>query len=159
MKRYTLKSLWLFACIAFVSMGLLAVPPGAPAETAGKDGMPLVPGVIEMKYIKNLYGPVTFDHAMHASLAGDCGKCHHQHDKIRSTCSGCHSLTPDQFKVSVKSRFLPCSGCHADYSPDRPEMPGLKVALHKKCFGCHVGIKDLGASPSGCAKTCHARRS
>ncbi|MBI4685452.1 MAG: cytochrome c3 family protein [Nitrospirae bacterium] len=155
MNRYTVKIPWLLVCTVLASLGLLAVLSMSPARVEGVN----MPGTIVIKYIENRFGPVTFNHTMHTSLAESCGICHHQHnDKIRSGCKDCHSLNADQFKASVKNGFLPCSGCHTDYSPEMPEMPGLKVAFHKKCFQCHVGIGELGSSPGGCVKTCHTMK-
>lgn len=154
MKRYTVKML-LTACVALMSLGLLALLTATPAKVEGKE----MPGIIVIKYLKNQYRPVTFNHEMHTAIAGNCGMCHHQHDeKARSTCKECHSLSAGAFKASLKHSFAACSSCHSDSSPEMPEMPGLKVAFHKKCFQCHVGIGDLGSSPGACVKTCHAKK-
>ncbi len=118
-----------------------------------------MPGTIIIDSLKDKYGPVTFDHTMHAGLAESCGRCHHQHsEKMVAVCKECHSIEPAAFKASAKQGFLPCGACHNEYSPDAPDMPGLKVALHKKCFQCHVGIGKLGASPAGCTESCHDRK-
>lgn len=152
MKMYTVEMLRLAACAAVVSVALLAGPIGQ----AGAEGTRM-PGTIVIKHLKNKYRPVTFNHEMHAAIADNCGTCHHQHDeKARAGCKECHSMNPGAMKASLKQSFTACSACHSEYSPDMPEMPGLKVALHKKCFQCHVGIGELGSSPAGCAKTCHA---
>jgi len=154
MKTYTAKML-LLAGATMAFLWLLAVMIGSPARAEGKE----MPDTIVIKYLKKQYGPVVFNHTMHAAIAGSCGKCHHQHnDKARSTCNECHALNGDTFKASVKQSFTACSACHTEYSPEMPEMPGLKVALHKKCFECHVGIGELGSSPRGCVKTCHAKK-
>lgn len=116
------------------------------------------PGKVVIKHIQNEYSPVNFDHSAHVSLATGCGQCHHMHnDKLNKTCRECHAIDSAHFKSSVKEGFLPCSACHTDNSADSPGLPGLKVALHKKCFECHIGIGDLGTSPQGCTKTCHKR--
>jgi hypothetical protein len=144
----------LAACIviAFLGLLILKVMPGMVEAME-------IPGTIVIDHIQKQYSPVTFDHAMHAGLAGNCGKCHHQHsEKTISVCKECHALNADAFKSSVKEGFLPCSGCHSEYSPDAPGMPSLKVAFHKKCFECHVGIGELGSSPRGCAQTCHTKK-
>lgn len=136
---------------ALASLGLFAL--AAPERIEGKE----MPGVIVLKKIKDKYRPVTFNHELHAAIAGNCGTCHHQHDeKARSSCKECHAMNAGALKASLKQSFTACSACHSDPSPDMPEMPGLKVALHKKCFQCHVGIGDLGATPAACTKTCHA---
>ena len=148
------KTLRLLAVMAVVSVGLLGNLNGssATAESVAK------PGTIVIKHIMNQYGPVTFNHEMHVSIAGNCGTCHHQHDeKVKAGCTECHSLSAGAFKASAKHGFSPCSSCHSDPSPDMPEMPGLKVELHKKCFPCHLGMGELGSSPEACTKTCHAK--
>ena len=151
MRTPIMKVLWLPICAVFIFLLLLAVTAG-PAGSEGVD----IPDTIIIKYIQDKYGPVTFDHMMHHDIAESCGECHHIHnEEVNSMCSDCHSLDSDAFKSSVNTGFPPCSGCHMDYSPEEPEMPGLKVALHKKCFGCHVGMGELGYSPAGCVKTCH----
>ncbi len=152
MKRYTVKMLFL-VCIGLAFPGLVATMAVSPARVEGKE----MPGVIVIKSLRNQYRPVTFNHEMHAAIAGNCGTCHHQHpEKARATCQECHNT--DVLKSTVKQSFSACSSCHSDPSPEMPEMPGLKVALHKTCFQCHVGIGDLGSSPKACAKTCHAKR-
>lgn len=153
MRRFIMKMLWLSICAVIASLLLFSVMNGSASGEEMK-----TPDTIVIKHIQNKYGPVTFDHMMHVDMAESCGECHHIHnDKINSTCSQCHALNPDTFRASVKQGFPPCSRCHMDYSPETPWMPGLKVALHKKCFGCHVGIGELGSSPAGCVEMCHTR--
>jgi len=148
------KRCGLAACIVIVFFGLLIVKV-MPVMVEAME----MPGTIVIDHIQKQYSPVTFDHAMHAGLAENCGKCHHQHsEKMISVCKECHALNADAFKSSAKEGFLPCSGCHSDYSADAPGMPGLKVAFHKKCFECHVGIGELGSSPRGCSQTCHTKK-
>jgi hypothetical protein len=155
MEGYTAKTWWAVICAALVSLVACAVLAGFPPAVDGKQ----MPGTIVINHLENRYGPVTFDHALHTGLAGSCGKCHHGHnEKMNATCRECHTLSADKFRASANQGFLPCSGCHTDYSPDTPAMPGLKVALHKKCFECHVGVGELGSSPEGCVKTCHAKK-
>lgn len=154
MKKYALIRPWLLISAILMLAGTYAVLTGATAEVEGAGK----PGVVTIKYIQERYGPVTFDHAMHESVAEGCGTCHHTHnEQNNSTCRECHSLTADAFRASASHGFTACSACHSDYSPDMPEMPGLKVAFHKKCFQCHVGMGELGSSPAGCAQTCHSR--
>jgi len=141
-------------CIAIAFLAMLILN-GAGSTVEGTE----LPGTIILDQVQKQYSPVTFDHAMHAGLAESCGKCHHQHnDKTISVCKECHSLDPGTFRASAKQGFLPCSGCHSDYSSETPSMPSLKVALHKKCFQCHIGIGKLGSSPLGCTETCHTKK-
>ncbi|HMK60391.1 MAG TPA: cytochrome c3 family protein [Dissulfurispiraceae bacterium] len=126
-----------------------------PIIVVGADG----PETIVLDQIQQKYGAVNFNHSMHSGLAESCGKCHHQHnDKLRAECKECHTMDSGAYRSSVKQGFLPCSGCHTEYSPETPGMPGLKVALHKTCFQCHVGMGQLGSSPKGCTEICHGRK-
>jgi hypothetical protein len=151
-----MKAPWFFICAIMASLLLFAFLSGLSAEV---DAVKKMPGAIDIKYIQKYYGPVAFNHSKHAAMAGTCGKCHHSHnEKINSACRECHALDVGIFKSSAKQAFLPCSVCHTSYSPEEPGMPGLKVALHKKCFECHIGMRELGSSPSGCVKTCHAKK-
>ena len=155
MKIVTANRVRLWKGAALALLGLLAVVSGLPLVLEGAGG----PKTITINYLEKSYGPVSFDHALHTTLASGCGACHHMHsEKAYATCKECHSLKPEAFKASVSQQFLPCSGCHTDLSPESPGMPSLKVALHKKCFECHLGIGELGSSPAGCVKTCHARK-
>jgi hypothetical protein len=153
MKISIIKMLWLSVCFALAALALLSVK----AYSSGDEGIS-IPDTIVIDYLKDIYSPVNFDHSMHMDIAESCGECHHVHSKeINSTCSECHSLDSDAFKESVQEGFPPCSGCHEDYYIEEPEMPGLKVAFHRKCFGCHVGIGELGNSPMGCVEMCHVK--
>lgn len=152
MKRYSRGTILM---LSFISLTLFLVIAGLPAMTGGTD----IPGTVVIKYIEKQYSPVTFDHARHASLAGSCGRCHHEHIDTRAPmCVKCHSLNSEAFKSTAIKGFHPCSACHKDYSPETPNVPGFKTALHKTCFECHMGIKELGTSPAGCVAMCHTRK-
>ena len=152
MKKHIGKTPWLLACVV---LGLVTISAGSPSWGDVKK----IPGVIILKDIQNRYGPVTFDHKKHTTLAENCGTCHHTHDKkTYETCGECHTQAAKILKAAANGMLMPCSGCHGEYSPDAPGMPDLKVALHKKCFTCHVGMGDLGDSPKGCVNTCHTRK-
>ncbi len=149
MHRLAMKLTALVLCVAPVSFFLLT-----PATGAGT----ALPGTITINTVQKKFGPVDFDHAKHAALAEGCGQCHHTHnDKMNASCKECHAIDAAHFKRSVKQQFLPCSGCHTEASAQSPELPGLKVALHKKCFTCHIGMGELGTSPKGCTQICHTR--
>ncbi len=151
----TVKTVAILACMTLLVLGML----GGLNASSVRAEVVKKPGTIVLKSIMDQYGPVTFNHEMHVTIAGNCGTCHHQHDeKIKAACTECHALTAGAFKPSAKKGFAPCSACHTDPLPDMPEMPGLKVALHKKCFSCHMGMGDLGSSPDACVKTCHAKK-
>ncbi|HMK55201.1 MAG TPA: cytochrome c3 family protein [Dissulfurispiraceae bacterium] len=142
----------LFISLAYAGF-LVAACPQVIAAGSGR------PAIIVLDYIQKKYGTVTFNHEMHAGLAEGCSKCHHQHnDRSRAVCRECHEINDQVFRSSAKQGFLPCSGCHTDFSADTPGTPGLMVALHNKCFQCHVGMGGLGSSPKGCTEMCHARK-
>ena len=150
-----LRGKWrLPVCMAMALLAMLIMI-GGHGLVAGME----MPGSIILDHIQKQYSPVKFDHAMHAGLAESCSKCHHQHnDKTISVCKECHTFDSGTFRSSVMQGFLPCNGCHSDYSAETPSMPSLKVALHKKCFQCHIGIGELGSSPRGCKETCHTKK-
>ncbi len=122
----------------------------------GKAGR--LPGVRTLGSLSEKYAAVTFDHAKHVSIAGNCAACHHHGNGNTSMCKDCHSLSPAAFKSSVVHNFMPCSNCHGAFDRDSPGMPGLKVAYHKKCFECHRGMGDIGLDPKGCTELCHAKK-
>ena len=131
----------------------------AGAVIAADSGNIKMPGNITIKALEDRFGPVTFDHEKHVMMAGACGKCHHLHnDKTVDACRTCHSLKAEDFRATATQGFLRCEGCHSEASPDSPGMPGLKVAFHKVCFSCHVGMSGLGSTPKSCESTCHSRR-
>jgi cytochrome c553 len=116
-----------------------------------------IPGIVKLDTISDKYEPVKFDHAKHASIAGNCGTCHHDHGKNSTLpCKDCHSISSSTFKNSVTNNFMACKKCHAANDPSNPAMPGLKVAYHKTCFECHRGMGNVGIDPIGCAQMCHA---
>ena len=124
------------------------------ASSHASDTMPQ--GIVKLDSIAKLYTAVRFDHPKHVAIAGDCGKCHHQHGNSASLpCRECHNITPATFKSSQKATFMACKNCHGSLDPAAPGMPGLKVAYHRQCFQCHRGMGELGESPKGCVLTCH----
>ena len=115
------------------------------------------PEVVKLDSLSDTYQSVTFDHAKHASLAGDCGMCHHEHgNNGKLPCKECHAVSPSAFKTSVIRNFQPCKSCHGAYNPAMPQLPGLKAAYHSACFQCHRGMGNVGTDPKGCTEICHA---
>jgi hypothetical protein len=92
---------------------------GAPHESADHR-LKEAPDTIVLDEIAKLYQPVTFNHRLHARMAGmggDCATCHH---------------------YSPPGRIPPCSECHAAKGrPASLRQPGLKGAYHRQCLGCH----------------------
>jgi len=117
------------------------------------------PEVVKLGSLSDKYELVRFEHDKHASMAGNCGTCHHQHGNSGTlTCKECHSVTAATFKNSVVNNFMACKNCHSDYNSGNPGMPGLKVAYHQTCFQCHRGMGNVGIDPKGCTEMCHAAK-
>jgi hypothetical protein len=57
------------------------------------------------------------------------------HDGSATLCSGCHHHTP------IGVRPPPCRSCHAATADATNDRPGLKVAYHRQCVGCHMEMK------------------
>ena len=94
------------------------------------------PETIEIKELKNLYGPVEFPHSDHFDYADDCSVCHHHSEGKTISCKVCHK----PFKVYKYEGSKRINGL------------GLKGAYHGRCLGCH---KEEGG-PVGCTE-CHER--
>lgn len=120
------------------------------------------PDSIELNSLSQLYGGVVFDHAMHADLGESCAVCHHHGTGAPvqdGNCARCHSN-------ALKTTVVTCKECHpvdpfsAEYLREKEldtnryhrDKPGLKVAYHQNCMGCH---EQMGG-PTGCQE-CHSR--
>lgn len=142
--------------VAVLSSFILSVSSSANAETGAS---PSAPGIVKLDSLVDKYKPVLFNHEKHIAIAGDCGKCHHQHGSNASLpCHECHRIGASSFKGSVTGSFMACKNCHDVYDPASPWMPGLKVAYHRQCFQCHRGMADVGVDPKACAAMCHNKR-
>ncbi len=69
------------------------------------------------------------------------------HQNVETLCAGCHHHSP------AGIRPPPCRACHAEAAATR-DMPGLKVAYHRQCMGCHA---EMGIKAQSCTD-CHAER-
>jgi hypothetical protein len=142
------------ASLCFILLSLTVVKAGE-----GTSGAAAPHRLLKLDSLISLYKPVLFNHEKHVAIAGDCGKCHHQHGNNTSLpCHECHSIKAKSFKGSVTASFMACKNCHGAYDPATPQMPGLKVAYHRQCFQCHWGMNDVGLNPKGCTVMCHAKR-
>jgi hypothetical protein len=61
-------------------------------------------------------------------------------------CAGCHHHSP------VGTRPPPCRSCHGETADAITDKPGLRVAYHRQCVGCHI---EMGIPKQGCTD-CHA---
>lgn len=80
------------------------------------------PDIVIIDQLADLYGPVTFAHRMHASMAnmnGGCENCHHYSEQSGTIppCRSCHEV--DKQEVDLR-------------------MPALKGAYHRQCINCHL---------------------
>ena len=92
-----------------------------------------------IKKEEDLYEPVAFLHAKHASLTFNCAVCHH--------------MRPADPKAP---KYVRCSACHQE-SPPLEEFGklGLKGAYHWQCVGCHAESHNVMA-PTDCLG-CHRK--
>lgn len=103
-----------------------------------------VPEKVTIKAAVSKQGPVTFDHAKHATkLVKTCDVCHHEQK----------GLTKDT-KAEVKA----CNACHLDIKgkvmPSSREMSMTKNPFHIRCAGCHKTEKKGPVVCTGC----HAKK-
>ena len=126
---------------------------------AGAMDIDEAPTSVTIDFLQDLYGPVDFDHQMHAESYA-CNACHHHttgDGTQDNTCAKCHANSAAADDVS-------CSDCHqqnktATVSHASPtegtsyhiDKPGIKGALHLQCLGCH----QTDDGPTGC-QDCHA---
>jgi hypothetical protein len=70
------------------------------------------------------------------------------HGDTATLCAGCHHHSP------VGLRPPPCRACHPGEADPMSDRPGLKVAYHRQCVGCHIEIR---VAKQGCTD-CHAAK-
>jgi hypothetical protein len=70
------------------------------------------------------------------------------HAGTDTVCSGCHHHSP------FGTRPPPCRSCHSLEAGSADGRPGLKVAYHQQCVGCHI---EMNIPKQGCTD-CHATR-
>lgn len=67
------------------------------------------------------------------------------HDDSATLCAGCHHHSP------AGSRPPACRSCHPETADPISDRPGLKVAYHRQCVGCHI---EMAVEQQGCTD-CH----
>jgi len=70
------------------------------------------------------------------------------HGATETLCSGCHHHSP------AVARPPACRSCHAEAAEATVDKPGLAVAYHRQCLGCHIA---MGIGRQGCTD-CHAAK-
>lgn len=120
-----------------------------------------VPVIIKLDGIGDIYGPVTFDHALHMDIAS-CASCHHHTAGMPAEdekCVQCHTDSCTSCKISCIECHSACPGC-AEKVKESEEVhifhidtAGLTRAYHMMCVGCH---KEMG-TVTGC-QDCHLKK-
>jgi len=70
------------------------------------------------------------------------------HDQPEQLCAGCHHHSP------AGLRPPPCRSCHGSEAHPTLDKPGLYVAYHRQCIGCH---RRMSIEKQGC-EDCHAAK-
>ncbi len=70
------------------------------------------------------------------------------HGDVETGCEGCHHHSGND------QRPPRCRACHGEVAQARTDRPGLKVAYHRQCIGCH---QRMGIDKQGCTD-CHAEK-
>lgn len=70
------------------------------------------------------------------------------HGDLATSCAGCHHHS------SPAERPPRCRACHGEVAQATSDRPGLKVAYHRQCIGCH---QRMGIQKQGCTD-CHEVR-
>jgi hypothetical protein len=107
---------------------------------------------IALERLADLYGPAKMPHRkIVESLdreARKSGLAVHFHSEVERLCAGCHHHTP------VGVRPPTCRSCHGAAASPTQDRPGLYVAYHRQCIGCH---QEMQIEEQGC-EDCHAAR-
>lgn len=94
----------------------------------------------EMPHMKIL---VRLDGPIRSSRLG-----RHFHGTVEAMCAGCHHHSPPG------ERPPRCAACHGESAAAALDKPGLKVAYHRQCIGCHI---EMHIAKQGCTD-CHASK-
>ncbi len=70
------------------------------------------------------------------------------HGDVETGCEGCHHHSENG------QRPPRCRACHGEAAQAKTDRPGLKVAYHRQCIGCH---QRMGIDKQGCTD-CHSER-
>ncbi len=105
-----------------------------------------IPEKVIIDKLSDQYGAVELPHRrIIDSVLFDINKsklASHFHNGKETICLGCHHNSP-------KGKTLRCYACHSISSDDKDlSRPGLKVAYHQQCIGCHelMGIESPKAT-------------
>ncbi len=122
----------------------------APLPPTSKD----FPELVTIKLLAKQFQPAQLPHArivrkLH-ELAGKSSLATRFHGGVQALCSGCHhngTRTPG-------ARPASCDACHSPRGHATRDKPGLKVAYHRQCMGCH---QKMGLAHLNTCTSCHSR--
>jgi hypothetical protein len=121
----------------------IAIIAGIAFMLAGVVALAAVPEKVTISAAVAKLGPVTFDHAKHATtFVKTCETCHHNHKGLTK-----------ETKTEVKK----CTSCHLDTKAKIITMrdPTMtKNPFHVRCAGCHKTAKKGPVVCTGC----HAKK-
>jgi hypothetical protein len=90
------------------------------AKNVSKHGVAEAPDSMLLDKLVDQYGPVHFNHKVHAQMSG-----------MNKGCETCHHYSP-------AGHIPPCSKCHGgEANPSNMGQPSLKGAYHRQCLCCH----------------------
>jgi hypothetical protein len=90
------------------------------AQRSSKHGVGEAPDSMLLDKLVDQYGPVHFNHKLHAQMSG-----------MNKGCETCHHYSPP-------GHIPACSECHGgETNPTNLGQPSLKGAYHRQCLCCH----------------------
>lgn len=77
---------------------------------------------------------------------------HNEKAELEDSCNLCHHMYEDGVRLEDDDSIgIPCSDCHMLEA--QGDQPGLRLAYHRQCKGCHV---DRAMGPVACGE-CHQK--
>lgn len=111
------------------------------------------PETVKIGYLENKYAPSNFPHrkvvAALFNKANGSALGRRFHGGAATLCAGCHHESK-----GMGQRPPSCKSCHGKTANLNRDQPGLTVAYHRQCLGCH---KDMGLKQTGCTD-CHQKK-
>jgi len=131
-------------------------PPTAVPNTAGIDPLPPIsddfPETVVIDVLSSTYQPSTMPHRKMAVKLDEAVRTSRLasvlHGDVETGCQGCHH------RSQLGERPPRCRACHGEAAQARVDRPGLKVAYHRQCIGCH---QRMGIKKQGCTD-CHEKK-
>jgi len=110
----------------------------------------LFPETVTLDQLADVYQASTMPHAKIVTKLDEIVRgnplAERFHADTATLCSGCHHHSP------IGTRPPPCRACHSEMADANRDLPGMKVAYHRQCLGCHI---EMNIQKQGCSD-CHA---